>query len=145
MAKYTTEILINEPLEFVYKSISNLELAPKWIQGLHKTKLISGEAGKADARINYTFIERGKEILFTETVITVIENKKIASELESKQVRVRTIIDFIPVAENQTKIKIYNDVKGKTFPMKLMLPFLNGMMKKRQLGDFKKFKELVEK
>ncbi len=144
MANYTTEILLNKPANLVYDVLSDLDATKKWMQGLQEATLVSGEVGKAGTTIDYTFLERGKEVLFSETVITVIKNKKIASNLESKHVRIRIIIDLVSLSPDRTKIKIYNDVKGKTFGMKLMLPFFKGMMKKRQLEDFNRFKKILE-
>jgi hypothetical protein len=124
--------------------MSDLDKAPDWITGLERTELVEGKPGQANSSVRYYFSENGKIVEFFERVISVIPEKKFASDLENKVLRMRSITDFSALNADETDVQIHNEVRGKGFWMRLFLPLMKGMMKKRQQGDLANLKARLE-
>lgn len=144
MVTYSTTINIEKSLSEVYAYMSDLDKAPEWITGLERTELLEGAPGKANTSVKYYFRENGKIVEFFERVISVIPEKKIASDMENKLVTLRSIIDFTALDGQKTRVQIHNEVRGKGLLMRLFLPFTKGMMTKRQNQDLGNLKAKLE-
>ncbi len=140
---YQTTTQINKPLEEVYDAIANYKKAPLWLSSLKKVEPLSGIPGEAGFKSRYTFVENGRVAIFDEEVTKVVPYQFFEHYMESKDVILEGHTQFNAV-NGGTQIVVSNQVKAKSFWMKLMFPFLKGMMKKRQEQDFKNLKELVE-
>lgn len=143
MLSYQTKTFVNRPVKEVYADIMNIDKVPLWLTGLQKLEPISGTPGEVGFKSRYTFVENGRTAVFEE-VITAVEPRQFFSFLlESKEFQIEVTTQLEAQGQG-TQIIVSNKVKAKSLMMKLMSPFLKGMMKKRQQEDFARFKALVE-
>ncbi len=143
MITYQTTTLIERPIEEVYEAISDSSKVKQWLQGLEKIEPISGTPMQAGYKSKYTFIENGRTAIFHEEMTAVSPYKSFTYILanDSLTIEGHTQMDH---KNGKTELTVSNKVKGKTWGMKIMMPFLKGMMRKRQMQDFARFKAMVE-
>lgn len=143
MVTYNTQIEIPRSVKEVYAVISDYKKAPQWITGLKQIDILSGTPGREGAKSKYTFEERGKEVIFYEKMVEVQPESYFIYRLQSDAVNMEAKTALEP-RNGHTVVKMNNKVQGNSFLMKLVLPFMKGMMKKRQLQDLQQLKALLE-
>lgn len=87
--------------------------------------------------------KNGKTIVFNEVVTAVTPRQYFITQMDNQSVWLKTETRF-KEENGQTLIRMSNSVQGKSFWMKLMLPLMKGMMKKRQMGDLERLKGLCK-
>jgi len=141
--KYTTEIIIDKPLEHVmvlFKDANNLK---HWQRGLKSTKLLKGESGKEGAKRKLEMNMEGRNITMIET-ITKCElphnwhARYTSNGLESIQQNY-----FESSEDNKTYWKTTSEFRFSGF-MAIVGRVLPGIFKRRSktvMQDFKNFAE----
>ena len=137
------EIEVDRPLSDVYAAFNHPDNLPRWIQGLQRTELISGEPGKVGAKTRQIYLERGRIVEMIETITAHEPEKHLSGTLEGPGINATMEVNFIDRGE-RTGIRFSSNFKGSSILMSLMLPFMKGAMKKRTCGDLETFKRMVE-
>lgn len=143
MISYTTTTEIKASVEQVYALLSDDTKVSLWLKGLVQLERISGSPGQVGFQGKYTFVENNRTVIFYEEITAVEPGRSFSTQMQSNGLTMEghtTLADL----GGSTRLRVQQKVKGKTFFMKLMIPFLKGMMRKRQAEDFRRFKQLVE-
>lgn len=143
MITYETKTSIEKPLKEVYEAISDPTRVKHWLQGLEKLEPISGTPMQVGFKSKYTFVENGRTAIFHEEMTAVSPYESFTYILESDSLTMEGHTQM-GHKNGKTKLTVSNKVKGKTLGMKIMMPFLKGMMRKRQIQDFARFKAMLE-
>ena len=142
MATFQSKATFEAPIEKVYDLMADITKAPNWITGLQKIEPLSGTPGQAGFEARYIFEENGKTVLFQEKVTKVDPYKYMAFQLEGPNINMQTEAHFKNLGD-RTEVLYVNKAKGSNLGMKIFLPLLKSMMKKRQQADFEKFRSLL--
>lgn len=137
------EVEIDRPLRDVYAAFNHPDNLPRWIQGLQRTEVISGEPGKVGAKTRQIYLERGRIVEMIETITAHEPEKHMSGTLEGPGVHATMEVNFVDRGD-RTGIRFSSNFKGRSILMWLMLPFIKGAMKKRSCGDLETFKRMVE-
>lgn len=143
MITYTTKTLIQRPAAEVYALLSDDTQVTRWLKGLQKLETLAGTPGQKGFKGKYTFVENKRSIIFQEEITAADPGRSFRATLESDSL----ILEGFTKLEEQgdsTHLIATQQVRAKSFMMKLMLPLLKGMMRKRQAEDFQRFKQLAE-
>lgn len=143
MVVYETQIKIDRPVKEVYAAMNSYEKAPQWITGLKKVEALSGTPGQAGSKSKYIFEERGKEVIFYEKILEVQPESYFTYHLTSDAVNVEAKTVLKP-SDNGTVVQMHNKVSGNGLMMKLAMPLMKGVMKKRQEQDLQQLKAMIE-
>lgn len=143
MVVYNTQIEIDRPVKDVYAVMSNIDKASQWITGLKKVEPLSGTPGQVGFESKYTFEERGKEVVFYEKILEVVPESHFSFHLRSDGIDMETKT-VLKAQDGGTIVQMNNKVKANGLIMKLALPLMKGVMKKRQNQDLQQLKQLVE-
>lgn len=143
MTTYETSVTIRKPLKETYDIIADYEKAPQWITGLKAVEPLEGTPGEAGSKANYIFEERGREIVFHEEVTAVEPYRSFRQRMEGGGVATEGEVHF-QEQQGKTRILMKNKVWGRSWFMKLFLPLMKGMMRRRQMNDLENLKRLVE-
>jgi hypothetical protein len=139
-----TTVIINKPIKVVWEFFidpGNLKL---WLSGFQRFEHISGTPGTAGAKAKHYFLERGKELVLDEEIITVIPEKKFAGTLSSPMM-VNTITNYFNDLENdRTEYSLSSDIQFKGFLWKQIGPLMRGEFKKRKEKDLQTLKQVLE-
>lgn len=143
MISYTTTTTIQQPIKQVYALLLDESKVNLWLKGLQKIETISGTPGEAGFKGKYTFVENNRTVIFHEEITEVDPGQSFSSIMHSDGLIMEGHTKLEDLS-GSTRLIVHQNVRGKTFFMKLMMPFLKGMMRKRQAEDFYRFKQLVE-
>lgn len=143
MISYTTTTEIQQPIEQVYALLSDETKVKLWLKGLAKLETISGKPGQVGFQGKYTFIENNRTVIFHEEITAVEPGRSFSTHMQSDGLSMEghTALEDLG---GSTRLTVQQKVRAKSFFMKLMIPFLKGMMRKRQAEDFRRFKQFVE-
>lgn len=137
------EIEVERPLREVYAAFNHPDNLPRWIQGLQRTEVISGEPGQIGAKTRQIYLERGRIVEMVETITAHEPERYMAGILDGQGFQATMEVNFIDRGE-RTGIHFRTNFQGQSILMRLMLPFIKGPMRKRSCGDLESFKRLVE-
>ena len=140
---YEHEIEIDRPLKDVYRAFNDPENLPRWLTGLQKTVQISGAPGEVGSVSKQIYLERGRTVEMIETITAMEPERFFAGTLEGPGMKGELRVDFIDKGES-TAVRFSSNIQGCSFLMRLMMPFMKGAIRKRQMGDLETFKEMVE-
>lgn len=137
------EVEVDKPLSEVYAAFNNSENMPRWLTGLQRTEQISGEPGQVGSVSKQIYLERGRIVEMIETITAHEAERFFEGNLEGPGVSGQLRVDFIDRGD-RTGVRFASNVQGAGFLTRLMMPFMKGTIRKRQVGDLERFKELVE-
>ena len=137
------EIEVDKPLSEVYAAWDNPENLPRWLTGLQRTELISGEPGTVGAKTRQIYLERGRTVEMIETITAIEPGKHSEGTLEVPGMKATMVVDFVDKGES-TVIRFRSEFQSRSLMMRLMMPFMKGQIRRRQCGDLERFGEMVE-
>ena len=141
MTKVT--ITINQPAEKVWELFMNPDNLQYWLTGYVSAEHLSGNIGEPGSMSKLKFMERGKVMEVTETVLIVKPNQQYAIMMNHKTFEIETDIRFISFGQRTEMIQTLQ-FSPKGFFMKLLMPIAKGAMKKRLANELLRFKQFAE-
>jgi uncharacterized membrane protein len=136
-------IEVDKPLSEVYAAFNNPANLPRWITGLQRTEPISGKPGQVGAKTRQIYLERGRTVELIETITAHEPLKRFAGELAGQGINCAIEVDFIDRGRS-TVVVARAAMHSRSFMLSLMMPFIKHSVRKRQGGDFQRFKRLLE-
>lgn len=136
-------VTINASPEKVWTDLMNPDNLKHWLTGFVSITPLAGKIGEAGSTSQLKFVENGKEIEVTETVISGVPGQQYSFRMDSATFSTENDIRLVSFG---SRTELIQTVKFRPygFFMKLLAPFINGLMKKRMLKELLKFKNLVE-
>ena len=141
--KYSTTIVINQPIDKVCKLYDSEENLYKWMKGLEKIEHIEGEKGKVGAKSNLYFKMGKREMVMLETIKAMNLPEEFTAEYEAKGVFNIVKTSFEKIDDNTTKCITEHEFQFKGM-MKIIAFLMPGAFKKQSkkyMEDFKAFAE----
>ena len=141
--KYSSEVIINRPVQKVVDLFDNPNNLKYWQPGLQSFEHISGEPGKpgAKSRIKYKMGKRDIEMIETIKVRNLPD--EFSGTYEAKGVWNEVKNHFIPIDANTTKYISETEFKLSGF-MKLIAWLMPGTFRKQTEKFMKDFKTFAE-
>lgn len=142
--KYTSEIIVELPLDKFIEKLDNADNMKHWQVGLVGYEHLEGTPGEVGAKmkLSYKFKNRDMELIET------ITHKKLPREFHmtysAKGMFNKQENYFVQTAEGFTKWTSKAEFIPQNFMMKLMTTFMKGAFKKQSMKymtDFKNFAE----
>lgn len=142
--RYTSEIIVELPLDKFIDKLDNADNMKHWQVGLVAYEHLEGTPGKVGAKmkLSYKFKNRDMELIET------ITHKKLPREFHmtysAKGMFNKQENYFVQTADGFTKWTSKAEFIPQNFMMKLMTTFMKGAFKKQSLKymtDFKNFAE----
>lgn len=137
------EIEIHKPLKDVYQAFREPENLPRWLKGLQRTEQISGTPGEVGSVAKQIYLERGRIVEMYETITAHEPEKFFAGTIEGPGMEGTLRVDFTDKGD-KTGMRFSGNFKACSFLMSIMMPFMRGAIRKRQMGDLETFRRLVE-
>lgn len=142
--KYTSEIIINKPVNEVVQLFDNPDNLYAWMEGLTEFEHLSGEPGQPGAKSKLTFEMGKRTVEMIETVTVRNLPEEFSGTYEADKVFNKITNRFFPAGDGKTKYVSENEFELQGFFMKAMAFLLPGLFKKqtkKHLEAFKKFAE----
>lgn len=136
-------ITINAPSQKVWEHLMNPDNLRHWLTGFVSAKHLSGTVGEAGSVSQLKFVERGKEIEVTETVMLSNPTQHYSSRMESASFSTESDIRLTSFGPRTELIQTVQ-FQPSGLLMKLFAPLVKGAMKKRTLNELLKLKNFIE-
>lgn len=136
-------ITINQPAEKVWELFMNSDNFQYWLTGFVSAEHLSGNIGETGSVSKLKFMERGKVMEVTETVLIAKPNQQYTFMMKHKTFEIETDIRFISFGQRTEMIQTAQ-FSPKGFFMKLLMLIVKGAMKKRMANELFSFKKFVE-
>ncbi|WP_299116540.1 SRPBCC family protein [uncultured Winogradskyella sp.] len=142
--KYTTEIIIEKPLEYVINKMDSTDNMKHWQEGLVSSEHISGTPGEfgAKMKLNYDFGKRKMELI--ETITKQDFPNEFHATYTTKGMRNIQQNYFKTIEGNNTKWICKNEFQPTNFVMNAMLFLMPKAFKKQTKTYMTNFKNFAE-
>lgn len=134
---------IDRPLKEVWAAFNNPGNMPRWLEGLQRTEQISGRPGEVGSKMKQVYLERGRIVEMIETLTAHEPMKSMSGNLEAPGMNCAIHIEFVDRGAKCLVIA-QTEFRSRGLMMRLMMPFIRGAVRKRQGGDLRRFKVLME-
>lgn len=141
--QYTNTITIHKPIDEVVRKFTDEDALKHWQPGLQKMEHISGEKGKAGSVYRLYFQLGKREVIMTETILTMNLPEKFEATYEAKGVWNKEQASFEKVGDDTTIYHGNSKFKFSGF-MKIVGWIFPGAFKKQSLKYLENFKAFVE-
>ncbi|MBC3847880.1 SRPBCC family protein [Winogradskyella echinorum] len=141
---YTTEIIIEKPIDMVIQKLDSTENMKHWQEGLKNAEHISGTPGELGAKMKlyYDFGKRKMEII--ETITKQDFPNEFHATYTTKGVRNIQENHFESTDSGFTKWVAKNEFQPTNFVMSMMLFLMPSAFKKQTKTYMTNFKNFVE-
>ena len=143
--KYTSEIIVELPLDKFMEKMDSSENMKHWQAGLVGYEQLEGKPGEVGSKmkLSYKFKKREMEL------IEIITYKKLPGEFNmtytTKGMENHVNNLFVETLEGHTKWTSISEFIPGNFIMKLMTTFMKGAFKKQSMKYMVAFKNFAEK
>ncbi len=142
---YTTEIIVEVPLETFIKKMDNPENMKHWQRGLTSFEHISGIPGEFGAKMKLNFKIGKRKMELIETITKRNMPYELHASYSAKGVNNIQKNYFEETPDGHTKWVSKSEFIPLGFTMKLLTAFMKGAFKKQSLQYMKDFKNFAEK
>ena len=142
--RFNISVVIDKPLEIVWKAFINPENMLHWTKYLEKVEVVKGELGEIGALSRLHYLEKGKSYILEDKMISYEEGKKIGSQVSGQRMLIN-LETFFESLNGETKISMNWDGTSDFFIMKLIFKLLRRKMINQAQSELDHFKSLVEK
>jgi len=142
MVKIEESVMINRPVEDVWKFIADLSNVTKWDRSVSELKLTSAGPIGVGATCDVTFQIMGKMTL-SERFIEYEPNRKFSFEFTSGPAKGSIVAFSMEAIEGKTRFTSSGDLKYNGF-YRLLGPFVTRMLKRSVVDSVGNVKRILE-
>lgn len=142
--KFHIFVIINQPIEIVWKAFIKPENMLHWTKYLEKVEVVKGELGEIGALSRLHYLEKGKSYILEDKLISYEEGRKIGSQVSGQRMLIN-LETFLEPLNGGTKISMNWDGTSDSFIMRLFFKLMRRKMIKQAGSELYHFKSLVEK
>ena len=140
---FSVGVWIDRPVEVVVAALMDPDNHPYWTTDLRKFEVIEGRPGEIGSIGRLHYSQKGRSYVLEDRLISSEPGKKYVSQVTGDAIAaiVETLLD---PSGSGTRMSVTWSGRGKSFALKVLLPFLRGKMVRQSQAELAKFKELVE-
>ncbi|KAB2328684.1 ATPase [Cytobacillus depressus] len=144
MVDVFTEIIINRPILQVSEYAANPDHAPEWYVNIHSAEWKTPKPLTIGSQIAFKAKFLGSELAYVYEIVEYEPGKKLVMQTANGPFPMETIYTWQAINEHQTCMKLTNKGNPTGFN-KLFYPVMASMMRKANIKDLKKIKDILEK
>ncbi len=141
---YTTDIVVNLPIEEVIVKMDNVENLKHWQRGLVAAEHVSGIPGQLGAKMKLTYDFGNRKMELIETITKRNLPHEMHATYKTKSMHNSQENYFKRTSEGFTKWTSKSEFLPLTFFMRLMTIFMPSTFKKQSLKYMQDFKNFAE-
>lgn len=143
MVDVLTEIKIKCPIERVSEYAANPDHAPEWYVNIDSAEWLTEKPLKLGTKIAFKAKFLGRELAYIYEIIEYTPGKELVMQTSEGPFPMKTTYTWKASDLNTSLMTLRNQGEPTGFS-KLVSPFMAMMMKKANMKDLKKIKEILE-
>ncbi|UZJ78579.1 SRPBCC family protein [Fictibacillus sp. KU28468] len=144
MVDVFTEININRPVSQVSEYAADPDHAPEWYVNIHSAEWITPKPLKVGSQIAFKAKFLGRELAYVYEIIEFIPGSKLVMKTANGPFPMETIYTWHAIDQDHTCMTLRNKGIPSGFS-RMISPFMSSMMKRANMKDLKKIKDMLEK
>ena len=143
MSHSTCQIEIQRPAEDVFSWLDDDEKALQWLDGLEEIVHLTEGGNRVGAQAKHIYTENGRRFEMVEETLVYEPNRHVKIRGESDAFTMTAEYTLTPKG-NATLLDLTSEIQFKSGLMRLLMPLLAGVSKRRVMTDLQRLKSLVE-
>jgi uncharacterized membrane protein len=143
MVNVLTEIIINKPLEQVAAYAANPDNAPEWYKNIKGAAWKTSKPLAKGSQIAFKAKFLGRQLAYTYEIREFIPGKRLVMRTAEGPFPMQTTYTWSALDEGTTQMTLRNAGEPSGFS-KMAIPLIEIIMKKANVKDLKKIKEILE-
>ena len=143
MPTVETAVEIAQPPEVITEAFLDPDNAVYWTKDLERFEVISREPGLVGSVAHLHYIQTDKRYILEDVMKEYIPNEYFKSEVTGGGLRAQ-VETWLREKNGNTEVMIKWSGSGNTLMMRILLPFLRGVMRQQMRSELECFKSLVE-
>ncbi|MBS8266744.1 ATPase [Mesobacillus boroniphilus] len=143
MVDVQTEIEIKSPVERVSEYAANPDNAPEWYVNIDCAEWITKKPLNLGSKIAFKAKFLGRDLAYIYEIVEYVPGMKLVMQTSEGPFPMKTTYTWKSIDSNTTLMTLKNQGEPKGFS-KLVSPFMASMMKKTNMKDLRKLKEIIE-
>lgn len=144
MVDVLTEITIKCPIKQVSEYATDPDTAPQWYVNIHSAEWKTPKPLKIGSQIAFKAKFLGRDLAYVYEFVEYFPEKKLVMKTANGPFPMETTYTWQAIEDNQTKMTLRNKGNPTGFS-KMFSPFMSSMMKRANMKDLKKIKEILER
>lgn len=144
MSKFSVSLEVDKPIQHCWDILMDESRMAEWAIGFKSIETIEGEPMTVGSKHRMVFEERGKEVVFIETVRVIDPPREFTFDLDHEVMNSTVSMTFESVGAKRTRLVSYTDGHPTKLLLKIMMPFMVPQMKKRQFQQLENLKAIME-
>jgi hypothetical protein len=138
-----TEIDIKSPVVEVSEYAANPDNAPEWYVNIDSAEWLTEKPLNIGSKIAFKAKFLGRELAYIYEIVEYVPGMKMVMQTSEGPFPMKTTYIWKAIDSNTTKMTLRNQGEPSGFS-KLVSPFMASMMKKANMKDLRKIKEIIE-
>ena len=144
MSKFSVSIEVDKPIQHCWDIFMDESRMAEWAIGFKSVETIEGERMTVGSKHRFVFEERGKEVVFIETVRVIDPPREFSFDFDHEVMNSTVSMTFESVGAERTRLSNYTEGRPPKLLLKIMMPFMVPQMKKRQFQQLENLKAMME-
>ena len=144
MAKFSVSVEVDRPIQHCWDILMDESRMAEWAIGFQSIETIEGEPMTVGSKHRMVFEERGKELVFIETVKVIDPPREFTFDLDHEVMNSTVSMTLESVDAERTLLSNHTDGRPTKLLLKIMMPFMVPQMKKRQFQQLENLKAIME-
>jgi len=144
MSKFSVSLEVDKPIQHCWDILMDESRMAEWAIGFQSIETIEGEPMTVGSKHRMVFEERGKELVFIETVKVIDPPREFTFDLDHEVTNSTVSMTCESVSAERTLLSSHTDGHPTKLLLKIMMPFMVPQMKKRQFQQIENLKAIME-
>ncbi|MYD50711.1 MAG: SRPBCC family protein [Dehalococcoidia bacterium] len=144
MSKFSVSLEVDKPIQHCWDILMDESRMAEWAIGFQSIETIEGEPMTVGSKHRMVFEERGKELVFIETVKVIDPPREFTFDLDHEVMNSTVSMTCESVGVERTLLSSHTEGRPTKLLLKIMMPFMVPQMKRRQFQQLENLKAITE-
>ena len=144
MSKFSVSLEVDKPIQHCWDILMDESRMAEWAIGFQSIETIEGEPMTVGSKHRLVFEERGKELVFIETVKVIDPPREFTFDLDHEVMNSTVSMTIESVGAERTLLSSHTEGRPTKLLLKILMPFMVPQMKRRQFQQLENLKAIME-